>query len=188
MFVSQTVPCDSVIFQPLEDVICQVFIPALTVCPPPCDNLRQLFTLPARHRGLGMLIPTRRSNSEFAASHCIAEPLCLCIHDHSKNFIEALSFQQSIKHSVCKGKLESYYNSFTGLCQQLEPTLQCAMELASMKGASNWLTTLSMVLLYTSLVFRMPCITVGLLSVLPLSVHVGLPFLWIICSRVQRRV
>ena len=47
MFVSRTVPFDSAIFQPLEDVIRQLFIPTLSGCPPPCHNLRQLFALPA---------------------------------------------------------------------------------------------------------------------------------------------
>ena len=74
--------------------------------------------------------------------HHIAEPLCLCIHDHSKSFIEAISFQQS-KNLLCvKQKLETYSKTSSELCQQLEPTLQRAMELASVKGASNWLATL----------------------------------------------
>jgi len=101
MFVLWTVPCDSVIVQPLEyvicqvfipleDVICQVFIPTLIGCAPSCDNLWQLFALPICYGGLGIFIPTRASNSEFAASHRITEPLCLYIH---KDFTEALSFQ-----------------------------------------------------------------------------------------------
>jgi len=77
------------------------------------------------------------NNSEFAASHSIAELLCLCIYDHSNNFTETISFQQSRKQSVHKSKLESYCNSFTELRQQLEPTLKHAVELASLKGASN---------------------------------------------------
>ena len=142
MFVSQTVPFDSVIFQPLEDMILQLFIPTLSGCPPPCDNLRQLFALPARWGGLGIFIPTITSNNELAASRHIAEPLCLCIHDHSKSFIEAISFQQSRKSSVCKAKLDTYSKTSSELCQQLESTLQRAVELASVKGDSNWLTTL----------------------------------------------
>ena len=79
----------------------------------------------------------------MAASHYIAEPLCLCIHDHSKSFIEANSFQQSRKSSVRKAKLDTYSKTSSELRQQLEPTLlQRAVELASVKGASNWLTTL----------------------------------------------
>ena len=124
MFVSRTVPFDSVIFQPLEDVIRQLFVPTLSGCPPPCDNLRQLFALPAHWGGLGIFNPTITSNNELAASRHIAEPLCLCIHDHSKSFIEAISFQQSRKSSVCKAKLDTYSKTSSELCQQLEPTLQ----------------------------------------------------------------
>ena len=142
MFVSLTVPFDSVIFQPLEDVIRQLFIPTSSGCPPPCDNLRQLFALPARRGGLGIFIPTITSNNELAASHHIAEPLCLCIHGRSKSFIEAISFQQSRKSSVCKAKLDTYSKTSSELHQQLEPTLQRAVELASVKGALNWLITL----------------------------------------------
>ena len=142
MFVSWTVPCDTVIFQPLEDVIRQLFIPTLSGCPPPYDNLRQLFALPAHWRGLGIFIPTITSNNELAASGHIAEPLCLCIHDHSKSFIEAISLQQSRKSSEHKVKLETYSKTSSELRQQLEPTLQRAVELASVIGASNWLTTL----------------------------------------------
>ena len=107
-------------------------------------NLQQLFALPACWGGLGIFITTITSNSELAASHRIAEPLCLCIHDHSKSFIEALPFQQSRKCSVHKAKIETYSNNYSELRQQLEPTLQCAVELASVKGASNWPTTLSL--------------------------------------------
>jgi len=47
-------PLNSVLFQPLEDVIFQVFILSLLGCPPPCDNLLQLFALPVRWGGLGI--------------------------------------------------------------------------------------------------------------------------------------
>ena len=49
LFVSWTAPFECDTFQPLEYLIRQVFIPALTSCPPPNDNSQLLFTLPA-HR------------------------------------------------------------------------------------------------------------------------------------------
>ena len=121
MFVSRTVPFDSVIFQPLEDVMQHLFIPTLSSYPLPCDNLQQLFALPARWGGLGIFIPTITSNNELAASRQIAEPLCLCIHDHSKSFIEAISLQQSRKSSVSKAKLETYSKTSSELLHQLNP-------------------------------------------------------------------
>ena len=74
------------------------------------------------------------SDNELAASRHIAEPLCLCIHDHSKSFIEAISFQQSRKSSVRKAKLDTYSKTSSELRQQLQPTLQRAGELASVKA------------------------------------------------------
>jgi len=87
-------PCDGVIFLTSKRCNSSIFIFTLTSCPPPSDSLQQLFALPASYGGLDIFIPVITSNSE---SHCIAEPLCLCTLDHSENFTEALSFQQSRK-------------------------------------------------------------------------------------------
>ena len=43
---------------------------------------------------------------------------------------------------MSKAKLDTYSKTSSELRQQLEPTLRRAVELASVKGASNWLTTL----------------------------------------------
>ena len=75
LFVSRTVPSDSAVFQPLEDVIRQVFIPTLTGCSPPSDSVRQLFALPARWGGLGVFVPISGCVSELSASRSITEPL-----------------------------------------------------------------------------------------------------------------
>ena len=45
LFVSRTAPSMNEVYQPLEDVISQVYIPALTGCPPPSESLRLLFAL-----------------------------------------------------------------------------------------------------------------------------------------------
>ena len=89
--------------------------------------------------GLDVFIPTITSYNDLAASRCIAKPLCTFMTILRAGFIEALSFQQSRKYSVHKVKLEAYSNSSSELCQQLEPTLQHAVELVSVKGALNWL-------------------------------------------------
>jgi len=110
MFVSQTVPCDRVIFQPFEDVIRQVFILTLTGCPPPCDNLRQLFALPARYGAWVFLFLLGQVTVSLRL-------LIVLLNLFACAFIIALSFQQSGNHSVCKARLESYYNGFTELRQ-----------------------------------------------------------------------
>ena len=149
-----------------------------------------MFAPPARCGGLGIFIPAITSNNELAASRHITEPRCLCIHDHSKSFIEAISFQQSRKSSVRKAKLDTYSKTSSELRQQLEPTLQLAVELASVKGASNWLTTLPLnehgFALHKSAFQDVLTLRIGLPSVLQLFVLVGLHSLWIMCSLVRR--
>ena len=77
LFFEQFLVCDA--FQPLEDMIRQVFIPTLTGCSPPSDSSRLLFALPARWGGLGIFVPTRRCVSELAASRDVTEPLSQCM-------------------------------------------------------------------------------------------------------------
>ena len=133
------------VYQSLEDVISQVFIPTLTGCPPLSESLRLLFALPARWgRGGWVLIfvPTSGCASEFAASYHLSESLCCCIHDHSLSFADAVSSQLCRKASLRSTKYRSYSDLRFELQQQLKPSLQCAVELATVRGASNWFTTL----------------------------------------------
>jgi len=142
LYVSRTVPSESDNFQPLENVIRQVFIPALTGCSPPSDELRNLFALPARWGGLGIFSPTSGCSSELTTSRCITEPLSHCILDHNVCIADAFSTQLSRKITVRKAKIQNYSDHFSELHRQVEPSLQRAMDLAAVKGASNWLTTL----------------------------------------------
>ena len=99
--------CDA--FQPLEDMIRQVFIPTLTGCSPPSDSSRLLFALPARWGGLGIFVPTRRFVSELAASRDVTEPLSQCILNHDLSFVEAVASQQARKALLRKAKSEQFY-------------------------------------------------------------------------------
>ena len=141
LFVSRTVPSDSAVFQPLEDMICQVFIPALTGCSPHSDSVRQLFALPARWGGLGVFVPISGCASELSASCSITEPLCQCIRDHTSSIVDAFSAQLTRRNAVHRARSQGYSDCFSDLHQQLEPSLQRAMDLAAVRGASSWLTT-----------------------------------------------
>ena len=132
--------CDA--FQPLEDMIRQVFAPTLTGCSPPSDSSRLLFALPARWGGLGIFVPTRRCVSELAASRDVTEPLSQCILNHDLSFVEAVASQQARKALLRKAKSEHCSTQFAELYLQLGPSLRRAMDLATVRGASSWLTTL----------------------------------------------
>ena len=142
LFVFRTVPCVCDAFQPLEDMIRQVFIPTLTGCSPPSDSSRLLFALPARWEVLGIFVPTRICVSELAASCDVMEPLSQCILNHDLSFVEAVASQQARKALLRKAKSEHCSTQFAELYQQLGPSLKRAMDLATVRGASSWLTTL----------------------------------------------
>ena len=112
LFVFRTVPCVCDAFQPLEDMIRQVFIPTLTGCSPPSDSSRLLFALPARWGGLGIFVPTRRCVSELAASRDVTEPLSQCILNHDLSFVEAVASQQARKALLRKAKSEHCSTQF----------------------------------------------------------------------------
>ena len=123
----------------LEDLIRQVFILVLTGCSPPSDNSWLPYALPAHW---SIFVSTSDCAGEMAASYCVTEPLVQCILDHSLSFTDAIAAQRSSKASLRKTKRDKYSNHFSELYQQLDSPLKCAMDLASVWGASSWLTTL----------------------------------------------
>ena len=113
--------CLSSHFQQLENMILSDFIPTLTGNPALDDLNRELFALLTREGGFGLINPASKYDSEYISSRAISKPLVEVILDQ-KNL--------QIEHAVeC-------------LRSALPPARRRAMELASEKGASSWLTTL----------------------------------------------
>ena len=130
------------LFQPLEDAIHQTFIPAFTgrdVC---SHEERRLLSLPARLGGLNIINPVAAANGEFNASQAISAPLSEMI----VNQIKPTSFErptlQSIKASVKESKQQFLADETRNVRAHSSPHIQRAMDLASEKGASIWLTAL----------------------------------------------
>ena len=67
-------PNISVLLQPLKDVICCTFLPAVLGISPPNDAVRSLLALPPRW-GLGVFNPAVQCILEYSASMDITEPL-----------------------------------------------------------------------------------------------------------------
>ena len=77
-WISHTIPDIATLMQSLEDVIHCILIPALTGRAPPNDFECDLFALPPRRGGLGLICS---ASQEFSASLKITEPLCnLILH------------------------------------------------------------------------------------------------------------
>jgi len=94
------VPTDCDTFQPLEDLIRQVFIPVLTGCSPPNDNSWLLYAFPACWGGLSILVPASGCAGEMAASCGITEPLVQYILNHGLSSLMPLLLRDPAK-PVC---------------------------------------------------------------------------------------
>ena len=75
----RTIPDIQTFLQPLEDVIHQHFIPALFGRPPCSSVERDLFALPVRFGGLGLVNPCKVSQSNFHDSEQLTSPLVALI-------------------------------------------------------------------------------------------------------------
>ena len=75
----QTIPDIKDFPQPLEDVIHQSFIPALFGRPPCLPTERDLYALPVRLGGLGLINPCSAAHSCFCDSEWLAAPLVALI-------------------------------------------------------------------------------------------------------------
>ena len=129
--------------KPLEDTIRLKLIPAWTGRPPPSDLERELFSLPARHGGLGIVNPVKQADAEFSASLRISGPLCELIVSQSNHYSwETLNEQLKGKHEIQEKRSSDEKERATNLRSSLNNQLQLAMELAQEKGGSNWLTAL----------------------------------------------
>ena len=117
-------------------------IPALTGRAPPNDIERNLFALPPWWGGLELCNPVCLASHEYDASLKITEPLCKLLLSHDRQYPEVKADQLLQKSTVRSFKQQCYSRNSSDLHQQLSSSLQLAVNLATEKGASSWLTTL----------------------------------------------
>jgi len=68
-----------IFLQPLKDMIHQLFIPALFGHPPCSAMERDLYALPVRLGGLGLVNPCKAASSSFSVSERLTSPLVALI-------------------------------------------------------------------------------------------------------------
>ncbi len=142
-YLSRVMPAIGQLLQPLDECIQTNLIPALTGRPPPNTLETTLHALPARLGGLGISIPSKKADSEFRSSLTICAPLVEGIHSHDHVYsLETLNTQLDQKKNVRRMKNRENTSKANELKELLPVTLQRAMDLASEKGASSWLTAL----------------------------------------------
>ena len=142
-YLSRTTPNKDHLLEPLEQFIRSKVIPAWTGRAPPNDLERELFALPARLGGLGIVDLVGRSHKEFQASVSISAPLCHLIQSQQSDYPwETMDVQTEAKLNVRKQRREESRSLVSNIKSALSDSLKHAVELAQEKGASTWLTSL----------------------------------------------
>lgn len=127
--------------QPLEDVLRQKFLPALTGREAPGDTERNLLGLPVRYGGLGLLNPTTLGDS-FEQSRIVTAPLVALIVQQSSSLGDAPTKQRHLLTHLHSKKRQLEKIAADAVLSILPPDLHQAAQLSSERGASSWLSVL----------------------------------------------
>ena len=139
--LSRTMANTAELLQPLEEVIHQHFIPALTGRPPVSSFERKLLALPARMGGLGITNPVADAEHEYQSSRKVTTPLVDLIiqQDLSKPMNIDLSRE---KLEIKKSRRESQQAISRDITTSLSLDSHRLMQCASERGASAWVTAI----------------------------------------------
>jgi len=141
-YLCHTTPNISQLLSPIESVIRMKLIPLLTGSSPPNDTLRRLLSLPVRMGGLGLSSP-EDLRCEFTFSRQISSPLVSCILRQEMSYTpEVMNAQLSAKSEVKRQRRENLNVAASSIYDSLSQDLKRAVDLATEKGASSWLSTL----------------------------------------------
>ena len=136
----RTLPDIEDLLEPLERAIADVLIPSITDhhC---TKEERDLVALPVRLGGLGLINPSQDAASQFKVSTKITAPLVekIIAQDHETPADTAV---KTLQQCVRRETNEALQTRFGNVRESLPQKTQRATDLATEKGASNWLTAL----------------------------------------------
>ena len=141
-FVTRTTPNISVSLQKLETLIREKLLPALMGGQHVSDEMRQVYSLPARMGGLGIQIPPDESDKEYDNSKIITAQLTNAIYNQ-ETCLEINDDEQATAAALVS---ERKKEQFSALLDRIKETVSEStfklLQLSSEKGASIWLTSL----------------------------------------------
>ena len=142
-YLLRTVPDISDQLNPLENAIQECLIPALVgrrISP----LEREIFSLPTKYGGMGLVNPVQAAEFEYTASKTVTQTLKQAILDQSVNF-NSVNLEQikTSRRSISSEKQRLHKNKQSEILssEDITPSLTRALELASEKGSSIWLVT-----------------------------------------------
>lgn len=140
-FLARTTPNIAHLFQPLETTIHSKLLPVLLGQGPPNDYLRDLFSLPARFGGMGIINPVITAVDQHSKSIGVSQPLIdLVLRQDSDLLTDTFCTQLKIKVDLKKATDTKLKEKAVQVCDCLSDDMKCAVLNSSEKGASSWLT------------------------------------------------
>ena len=107
------------------------------------DTEQNLFALPARLRGLGVVDPVSYSLFQYTASVEVTVPLVHLILQQSHTYpVEVLSSQIEARRVILSAHYQSVIDSRDALILTLSPSFYRSIMLSFEMGSSSWLTVL----------------------------------------------
>ena len=141
-FLSRTMDNIYDLLQPLEDCLRQHLIPNLIGRSPPGDQERAMLDLPPRHGGLGIFNPLKTAKAEYKSSPQVTAPLITKITKQDEEIGDILEDLSRQKKKAKHTRQNLHKVTASQLKTELPISQQRSLELASEKGASNWLSAL----------------------------------------------
>ena len=126
----QTIPDIKDFLQPLEDVIHQSFIPALFGRPSCSPTERDMYALPVRLGGLGLINPYSAAHSCFCDSEQLTTPLIALIVAQCATQTVDCDHIHQLKQSIRKNNREHQTMMADTLQSDLSSSLKCCVDLA----------------------------------------------------------
>ena len=138
----RTIPNISVLLIPLDEAI-DNFVRALFYGYPISDSDRVVFALPIRLGGLGLIIPSKLSDAQYASSVELTQQLRHHITDQQEILNIDDTITRAAKQKLRAEKRGAEAGAATSYCENLTDGLKKrTFEAISEKGASSWLTSL----------------------------------------------
>ena len=143
-YVQRTVQANGSSYEPVEKVIKEDLLPAVTKWLEVSPDERQLLGLPVRAGGLGIVDPTEKAKSNYAVSRKATEHLVAALlgeekwnaRIHHKTFTSATSDHKA----VCNAQYTKLAKEFAGDNSRVEPAMRRAVGRASEYPTGHFLT------------------------------------------------
>ena len=138
----RTIPNVKEILKPLDDVIDNKFIPAITEGHSCSKMERELFALPVRLGGMGISIFSELSVKEYANSRAATQELRLKIQHQENDLLVDRVREREVENMIRKTRDSYEKEQLDKIRKDMNKEQLRANDLAQMKGASAWLTAL----------------------------------------------